>query len=73
MTFWVYENWRAYGHRAAVHRGACGYCNEGQGLHLGTRSDNGAWHGPFQTAGAALDEAARTDGEVRPCGSCAPA
>ena len=32
---WAYENWRAHGHRATVHRGECSMCNEGAGVHGG--------------------------------------
>jgi len=31
--FWVYENWRAHGHKVTVHRGDCGHCNHGTGVH----------------------------------------
>lgn len=54
MTYWVYENWRAHGHRATVHRGECGHCNDGSGQGGGTRADNGQWLGPYKAA----DEAA---------------
>jgi hypothetical protein len=30
MTFYVYENWTH--DRARLHRGECGYCNDGSGL-----------------------------------------
>ncbi len=29
MSFYVYENWTH--NRARIHRGTCGYCNNGQG------------------------------------------
>ena len=45
--YWVYQNWRARGHRAVIHASDCSFCNAGRGLQSGTRSDNGAWHGPF--------------------------
>lgn len=56
MKYYVYENWTAKD-KAVIHRGTCGYCNDGRGCHrnpLGNR--NGRWHGPFDT----LEEAKRT-------------
>jgi hypothetical protein len=55
MTYYVYENWTAKD-KAVIHRGTCGYCNDGRGCHknpLGNR--NGRWHGPFDS----LEEAKR--------------
>ncbi len=69
--FYVYENWRAHGHRATVHEGRCGYCNEGQGVRSGTRSDNGTWHGPFVTFREARDKASQAT-EPRLCAACRP-
>lgn len=72
MSYWVYENWRAHGHRATVHRGACGHCNDGSGQGGGTRADNGQWLGPFNTADEAAAAARATGGADRRCGSCKP-
>jgi hypothetical protein len=68
--FFIYENWRAHGRRATVHRGECSYCNDGRGVRGGTRPNNGKWHGPFDNFNAADNTARR--GERRLCGSCRP-
>jgi hypothetical protein len=47
--FHVYENWRARGHKAVIHRDSCGHCNNGHGTSGGTDPKNGQWHGPFPT------------------------
>jgi len=72
VEFWVYENWRAHGHRATVHRGDCAHCNHGSGQHGGTRSDNGRWLGPFTTVANVEASAGRTGAEVRRCRTCSP-
>ena len=51
--YYVYENWRARGHRVVIHQASCGFCNNGKGISTGTRPDNGKWHGPLSL----LDEA----------------
>lgn len=43
MSYWIYENWRAHGHHAMIHRAECGHCNDGSGQRGGTRPDNGKW------------------------------
>ena len=59
-SFHIYENLRAGEHKAVIHRGSCGDCNNGRGKAGGTSSKNGRWHGPYssleqaQTASAAL-------------------
>lgn len=68
--FYVYENWRAKGHYAKVHRNTCGCCNDGQGITTGTRADNGRWMGPYQTFEEAWNVAAATEGEASVCGNC---
>lgn len=70
--FWAYENWRAHGHRATVHRGDCGACNHGRGVHGGGQTPNGKWHGPFDSADEARSEAGRQGAQVRDCGLCRP-
>ena len=65
MTYFIYENWTAE-HKAVIHRGTCGYCNEGQGCHekpLGER--NGKWLGPFHALEQAEKVAAATGRPVR--------
>lgn len=49
MTFWIYENWRARGHRAVLHRGSWAFCNDGRGRAGGSSPHNAAWHGPYVT------------------------
>lgn len=70
--FWAYENWRAHGHRATVHRGDCGACNHGRGVHGGGETANGKWHGPFSSSDEARSAAGRHGAEVRDCGLCKP-
>ncbi len=72
MTYWVYENWRAHGHRATVHREECGHCNDGAGQSGGTRADNGRWGGPYTSVDKAVAAAQATGGADRRCGSCKP-
>ncbi len=65
MSFWVYENWTAE-HKAVVHRGSCGNCNDGKGCQqnkLGNK--NGQWHGPFSSEEAAHAKAKGTGRPVR--------
>jgi hypothetical protein len=71
--FYVYENWRAGPHHAKVHLGSCGACNDGSGMHGGTDSTNGKWHGPFPTHGQAMNEATQlASPRVTNCGLCKP-
>lgn len=70
--FWVYENWRANGHRATVHRADCGHCNDGIGQQRGTNPSNGQWLGPHSTAEDAVTAASATGAEVRRCSACNP-
>lgn len=72
VELWIYENWRANGHRATVHVASCAHCNAGAGRGGGTDAANGRWHGPFLTGPAATDAAARTVAEIRRCGHCRP-
>jgi hypothetical protein len=72
VELWIYENWRAHGHRAAVHVSSCAHCNAGAGRGGGTDAANGRWHGPFLTGPSATDAAARTGAEIRRCGHCLP-
>jgi len=60
MRYYIYENWTAK-NKAVIHRGTCGYCNEGSGCHsnpLGNR--NGKWHGPFDSLEEAKKAAVKT-------------
>ena len=71
-TYWVYENWRAQGHKAVVHRATCRHCNNGRGQNGGTDPSNGRWHGPFASAALAEAKAQMTGGYTRSCGFCRP-
>ena len=69
MSFFVYENWTR--DRARLHRGSCGYCNEGQGTQPIDSGSNGKWHGPFEnieTARRALRNVKKSDSKE--CGCC---
>ena len=70
--FWVYENWRADGHRATVHRSDCSSCNSGAGVHGGGQTPNGKWNGPYQSVDEARTAASR-DAKLRQCRRCRPA
>jgi len=70
--FWIYENWRAHGHRATLHRASCSFCNRGEGLRPGSSAANGKWLGPFLDGALAVAEARETRAEVRVCGTCSP-
>jgi len=60
MPFYVYENWTAE-HKAVVHTGRCGYCNDGKGCHrLKLGKKNGRWLGPFPTLEKAWTAAVNT-------------
>jgi hypothetical protein len=70
-AFFVYENWVR--DKAIVHRSSCSFCNVGNGLHGSRQTKSSTWHGPFETATAALDAAkkcrrSRTEG----CSTCSP-
>ena len=61
MAYYIYENWRAWRHKAIIHRGSCGHCNNGQGRNEGNYDpNNGAWHGPY----ADLQEAQEAQEEM---------
>lgn len=60
MSFYVYENWAAKD-KAVIHRGTCGYCNEGRGCQknpLGNK--NGQWHGSLDSFAKAIKAAKNT-------------
>ncbi len=56
MAYWVYQEWAHK--KATVHDGDCGYCRHGEGFRKNTGSQNGKWHGPFETVFHALNAAA---------------
>lgn len=51
--FWIYENWHAGPHKAVIHRGDCGCCNDGAGRGGGYDPRHAQWHGPFDTLAVA--------------------
>lgn len=71
MAFWVYSNWvHKY---AKVHDGACGYCNDGRGIHdRGSDAVASEWLGPFRSAAEALGAARQTGHDPQTCRSCGP-
>lgn len=47
--YYFYHNWQA-GKENKIHKGSCGYCNYGTGMHQNmNRGENGVWIGPFST------------------------
>lgn len=69
-SYWAYENWVAYGHRATIHRGDCGSCNNGAGVHGGGSRHTGRWLGPFLSPDEASAEAESVGADVRNCSRC---
>lgn len=65
--FWVYENWRADGHKAKVHQSLCGHCSMGLKESSG---ENDKWHGPFLKLDDALQAANQTGANVTTCLKC---
>ena len=45
--FFIYENWHAGPHKAVLHRGTCGQCNQGKGRPVGHDANHARWHGPY--------------------------
>ena len=72
MTYYVYENWRADGHKAKIHLATCPYCNDGKGIHPGSSNKNGQWHGPYNDFQFASDKAQRVGTNVSVCKHCLP-
>ena len=65
MIYYVYENWTAE-HKAVIHRGSCGNCNEGRGCHENPLGNiHGRWHGPFVSLEKARRVAENTGKPVR--------
>jgi hypothetical protein len=73
MTYQVYENWVADGHKARVHRSDCAYCNFGEGIHRHAGTQNGRWSQAFATVDEALAYAKATGAsKVMYCRRCSP-
>lgn len=68
--YYLYENWRARGHRVIIHQGCCSFCNFGKGLSTGTRRNNGKWHGPYSDLDAAKAKASQINKEFKLCYFC---
>jgi hypothetical protein len=74
MSYYVYENWVAYGHCATVHEAACPRCNYGRGQRSKpSRTKNGSWYGPFSAVAEARAAHLRySDADWRACKVCQP-
>lgn len=70
--YYVYENWRADGHKAKIHFAHCSYCNHGDSTGRGKSGVNGQWHGPLDSFDDAVEAARQTGGRVSCCGVCVP-
>jgi hypothetical protein len=71
--FFVYENWRAHGHIATVHRATCPSCKLGYGIHPRASDENGQWLGPYETLDAARAAQLRYPEATRKlCQRCLP-
>jgi hypothetical protein len=71
MSYFVYENWVR--DKAIVHKAACAFCSNGNGLHGSRLTKSSTWHGPFDSTADALAIAkscnrTRTEG----CEKCSP-
>jgi hypothetical protein len=55
MEFWYYADKVSRTYR--VHRGDCGACKHGTGMHGHQRISQNEWPGPFQTFGQATADA----------------
>ena len=69
QSWWVYENWTHK--RARIHRGDCGYCQDGRGSQPADSGRNGRWLGPFgdrALAVAAANALKRED--TKACPNC---
>jgi hypothetical protein len=46
--FYFYINFpNSRNHTIQIHSGDCGFCQNGNGMHDSTNSENGFWAGPF--------------------------
>ena len=62
--FYIYENWQAGPHKAIIHSGSCGHCNDGRGRAGGYDPSHARWHGPFDSFDEAKEVRARIPGVV---------
>jgi hypothetical protein len=67
--YFIYENWTH--DRARIHKGECGYCNNGRGTQAGSSPRNGKWHGPLEREDAfRLADGHKGLSELRTLGWC---
>jgi len=71
-SYYIYENWRAHGHRVRLHRSDCSFCNSGKGIHPDAAHGNGKWLGPFESADEALSVGRSTGATTSTCHFCIP-
>jgi hypothetical protein len=64
MSYYIYENWQAGPHKAVIHVGSCGFCNDGKGRAGGYNLRHAEWHGPYKTLDAARSVAAALPGVI---------
>lgn len=70
MAYFIYENWHAGPHKAVLHVGECGHCNEGIGRVGVYDPSHAKWHGPFDTISEARNVQQKMNVVVRkdcPC------
>ncbi len=68
VGYWIYEDEPT--DKALVHKGTCGFCNQGQGVR-GSRLRDNRWIGPFETEMEAHQQALLTGrSEVRQAKCC---
>lgn len=70
MPYYIYENWQAGPHKAVIHDGACGHCNNGEGRAGGYDSGHAKWHGPFSSLDAAMRQQKSMPVKVRKSCRC---
>ena len=69
--YWVYEDRPTS--QARVHRGACHYCNHGDGMGRGRIEKDNEWYGPYESREDAFRRAEATgQRDVRGCRVCWP-
>lgn len=70
LSYYVYENWVANGHKARVHQADCSFCQRGKGVHVQDGAQTGKWHGPFDEISEADEAAVATGGVTSHCKRC---
>ena len=73
MNYYIYENWRANGKKAKIHKENCSHCNYGNGQNKEKSEINGRWHGPYRDFDEATSFAiSMGDRDITYCGVCRP-